>query len=68
MILFFLLFGQVKNQEIEKYKIEIDESEKELTRLKSILESLQASDESKDQNSSDSNNDSKEKKDKQNKI
>lgn len=50
-----------KNQEIEKYKIEIDESEKELTRLKSILESLQASDESKDQNSSDSNNDSKEK-------
>lgn len=50
-----------KNQEIEKYKIEIDESEKELTRLKSILESLQANDESKNQNSSDSNNDSKEK-------
>lgn len=31
-----------KNQEIEKYKIEIDETEKELLRLKSILKSMQA--------------------------
>ncbi|KAK8860645.1 hypothetical protein M9Y10_012310 [Tritrichomonas musculus] len=43
-----------KNQEIEKYKIEIDECEKELLRLKSLLESKQNGDETDQQDANDS--------------
>lgn len=44
-----------KNQEIEKYKIEIDESEKELLRLKFILESMQKNNEENQQDADNSN-------------
>lgn len=44
-----------KSQEIEKYKIEIDESEKELLRLKFILESMQKNNEENQQDADNSN-------------